>query len=154
MVFPRFLIFVAACLVLLVYFFAGISDPAIETLGHGEFRIYSREKISSPLVTRRIDTATSFIYITSSTNAAALRSKFRHIDGESLRLYTRLSAGQVLERLGKHYVSSMDGFARITYGHSQSARTRVSSNGKDISIQIVEKDGRTIVGWPVLLGGW
>ncbi|MCL2846193.1 MAG: hypothetical protein FWE38_00715 [Firmicutes bacterium] len=151
---PKFIVFVAGCAALLVWHFGTMGNPQLETLGNGEFRIYSRELVNSPLVERRIDIALGHVYITSSHNAAALRAKFNHIDGESIRL-PRTNASEILNRLGHHVVSTQQIHAgHITYAHNTRGRDFITSDGRRINLQIVERAHETIVGWPILLGGY
>jgi len=151
---PKFLIFTGACVALIFYHFAALDNPRLETLGPGQFRIYSREDITSPLIYNRISIATGFIYVTCSTNAPQLRQKFTHIDGESITLSTPKTARQVLSQLGHHKVEQhISSVMTTTYAHSNRARAFITSGSNRINLQIIERDGVTTVGWPVILMG-
>jgi len=144
----KFPLYIALCVALIYYSFAAASNPQLETLGEGEFAIYSRQDVSSPLVTRRISSGIGFIYFTHSSNAAALRAKFDYIDGESI-VIPHMSGQEVLRRLGHREVSYSNG---IWYGYSPRARSFIRANGQRINLQVVERQGTTVVGWPVILG--
>jgi len=137
-----------------MYHFAALDNPRLETLGDGEFRIYSRQDITSPLVTNRIAIATGFIYTTHSDNAAELRAKFTHSDGESITLTQPQTARQILSQLGHHQVSQhTSAIMTTTYAHNNRHRKFVTSGQNRINLQIIERDGVTTVGWPVILFG-
>jgi len=98
---------------------------------------------------RRVSSGIGYIYYTDSGNAAALRARFTHIDGESIVCH--FSAQQVFKKLGYHQVSSGGG---ISYGYSAKGREFIKSGGRKINLQVAERGGVTVVGWPVILGGY
>ena len=151
---PKFILFLALCICLVTWHYGTLCNPHLESLGDGEFRIFSRELVHSPLIENRIATALGFIYITSSQNAHILRAKFTHIDGESITLFTPQSADQIIRRLGYHVVESSHGSViRTTYAHSARGRNFITSDGRRINLQIIERGNVVTVGWPVVLGG-
>ena len=143
-------LYLALCMALIFYSVATTESPRLEVLGHGEYAIYSREDVQSPLVTRRLTSGIGFIYYTNSENAAALRGQFTNIDGESIVLHGT-SAPQIIRMLGYNQVSQND---NIYYAYSPRALAFIKSGGQKINLQIVERGGTTIVGWPVILGSY
>jgi len=123
-----------------------VDNPRLELLGEGEYAIYSREDVRSSLVDRRVASGIGFIYYTTSENAAELRAKFTHIDGESIVL-PRISGKQVLKKLGYQEVSK-------GYGYSPRGKDFIKVNGQRVNLQVVERNGSTVVGWPVILGAY
>jgi len=129
----------------LIYFsIATAQNPRLEVLGSGEFAIYSREDVRSPLVNRRVVSGIGFIYYTDSVNAATLRTKFNSIDGESIVISGK-SAREVFRKLGYREISP-------GYGYSPRGRDFIKVDGQRINLQVVERNGTTVVGWPVILG--
>jgi hypothetical protein len=145
----KFPLYIALCVCVIYYSVAFAENPRLELLGDGEFAIYSREDIRSPLVDRRVASGIGFIYYTDSINAHALRNKFTHIDGESIVLPRHFSANQIFRKLGYREVSFT---GTIAYGYSPRARAFIKSDGQRINLQVVERNGTTVVGWPVILG--
>jgi len=143
-------LYIALCVSLVYYAIAVVENPRLEVLGDGEFAIYSREDVRSALVQRRVASGIGFIYYTDSGNAAELRAKFSKIDGESIVLGQK-TAGQIFRKLGYREVSFS---GRITYGYSPRARTFITSEGQRVNLQVVERNGTTVVGWPVILGSY
>jgi len=151
---PKFLVFAAVCISLVFYHFATMDNPRLELLGAGEFRIYSRQDVDSPLVTNRISIATGFIYVTCASNAAELRDKFTQVDGESITLANHMSARDVLSRLGHVLVDQhTSAIMQTTYAHSNRHRASVRNGNYRVNLQIIERGGVTTVGWPVILMG-
>ena len=149
---PKLCIYLALCTSLVFFNFATLCNPQLESLGAGTFRIYSREDISSPLVQNRISIATGFIYIACSNDAAELRAKFTHIDGESLTLDTPVPTQQILQILGYRAVESLQiGSLHITYAYSSNALAFVTHNDMRVNLQIAQRNNQTTVGWPVIL---
>jgi hypothetical protein len=132
------------------YSVAAMENPHLEILGSGEYAIYSRDDIKSPLVTRRISSGIGYIYYTDSGNAGQLREKFKHVDGESITL-SAISAGEIFRQLRYIQVSSTD---NIYYGYSPRGLGFIKSGGQKINLQVAERNGVTVVGWPVILGGY
>jgi hypothetical protein len=148
----KFCIFAAACVCLIYYSLTVHTNPTLESLGAGEYTIYSRENVQSNLVTRRIDTGLGFMYFTHSQNAAALRALFRNIDGESITL-TNINARTILKKLNYSRVStSFDGIMQITYAYSNRGHQFITVNNSRVNLQIAETHNRVTVGWPVILG--
>jgi len=141
-------LYIALCVSLVFYSVATVENPRLEILGEGEFAIYSREDVRSPLVVRRVASGIGFIYYTDSGSAAELRAKFDNIDGESI-VVSGKSARQVLGVLGYREVSSGGG---VWYGYSPRGRDFISVEGQRVNLQVVERNGTTVVGWPVILG--
>jgi len=138
-------LYIALCISLIYYSSAAAENPRLELLGSGEYAIYSRENIHSPLVTRRVASGIGFIYYTDSGNAAELRAKFDIIDGESIVLPAAFSAQQIFRKLGYREVSP-------GYGYSPRAKTSITSDGQRINLQVASRNNSTVVGWPVILG--
>ena len=148
-------VFTASCACLILWHFTTLSNPNLEILGSGEFSIYSREAINSPLIIRRLDMGSGFIYVTSSENAAELRQKFNHIDGESITLNRYKPVRDILALLGHTKISSRkDSVMHITYAYSGRGREFIEHNGKRINLQIAHRGNRTAIGWPVILGSF
>ena len=145
-----FPLYIALCVALIYYSAATAGNPALEILGGGEYAIYSREDVASPLITRRISSGIGYIYYCESSDAAMLRQKFTHIDGESITLNNK-SAGEVFRALNYRHVSGSGG---IFYGYSPRGLEFIKSGGAKINLQIAERNGTTVVGWPVILGGY
>jgi len=142
----KFPLFITLCISLIYYSTAVAENPRLEILGDGELAIYSREIVHSPLVTRRVTSGIGFIYYTDSGNAAALRAKFNNIDGESIVL-SGISASQIFKTLGYREVS-------LGYGYSPRGLDFIKVDGQRINLQVVERNGTTVVGWPVILGNY
>lgn len=148
-------LFLAFCAALVFYHFETLSNPKLETLGAGYFRIYSREDVCSPLVTNRRSIATGFIYVTRSENADELRNKFTHIYGESIILDEYMPKHEVLRALGYRAVLQQNNhMMRITYAYSGRGRDFITENNNRINLQIASRNGVTTVGWPVILGSF
>ena len=151
----KFVMYVTLCVCLIFWHFAHLQNPALEVLGAGEFRIYSRQKVESHLISRRIDIALGHVFITASYNANALRAKFTHIDGESITLNWRIPARYILNKLGYHKIESQTIHRmHITYAYSARGRDFITSGSDRINLQIVERANSTTIGWPILLGGY
>ena len=146
----KFPLYIALCVALIYYSVATVENPRLEVLGGGEYAIYSREDVGSSLVSRRVSSGIGFIYYCDSGNAAALREKFTHIDGESITL-PGASAPQIIHKLGYQQVSRS---GDIYYAYSPRAKEFIKSGGKKINLQIAERNGSTVVGWPVILGSY
>ena len=152
---PKFILFGTLCVALVAQHFLVMENPQLETLGAGDFFIYSREVVVSPLVLERTDVGFGFIYRARSENAAELRAKFNHIDGESLLLDKQMSARDVLWLLGHEKTSQQTSAGMVvTYGYSGRGRDFIVAGGERVNLQIVERGGRTKVGWPVILGSF
>ena len=145
----KFPLFLALCVALVYYSAVATENPRLEVLGLGEYAIYSREDVKSSLVSRRVSSGSGYIYYTESVKAAALREKFTIIDGESI--VCRFSAQQVFKKLGYQEVSSGEG---IHYGYSPRGLDFIKVSGQKINLQVAERGGITIVGWPVILGSF
>lgn len=141
-------LYIALCVALVYYSFAAAENPRLEVLGKGTYAIYSRQNISSSLILRRVSSGIGFIYYTDTSSAAALRTKFNNIDGESIQLQGP-TVRQIFRKLGyKEVTSSGD----IYYGYSPRGRSTIKSDGRRINLQIAERNGVITVGWPVILG--
>jgi len=124
-------------------------------LGSGYFSIYSRDTVRSPLIIRRLDMGSGFIYTTRSEDAATLRQKFNTIDGESITLDRHVPTRDILAVLGHTKVSSRtDSVMTITYAYSGRGRDFIEHGGSRINLQIAHRGNRTTVGWPVILGSF
>ena len=148
---PFFPLYIAVCVSLVYYSVAMASNPRLEVLGAGEYAIYSREVVTSPLVTRRVASGIGFIYYADSADVAELRAKFDVIDGESIVLDGAVFAREVFKKLGYNQTSSNGG---IYYGYSPRALAFIKTSGQKVNLQVVERNGSTVVGWPVILGGY
>lgn len=142
----KFPLYIALCAVLIFYALAAVENPSLEILGEGTYSIYSRQDVSSPLVTRCVSSGIGFIYYAHSKDASALRALFDHIDGESIEI-PGISARQVFKKLGAKEVSS-------GYGYSPKWRDFIKVGGQRINLQVVERGETTVVGWPVILGSY
>ena len=147
-------IYLALCVSLIYYTTATVSNPCLETLGEGEYCIYSTQAITSPLVTKRNDLGFSYIYYCDSGDAARLRSLFDSIDGESITL-TNTNASSVLAKLHYQEVSQLTlGETQLIYAYSPRGKSFIMDNNTKINLQIVITGGITTVGWPVILGSF
>lgn len=146
----KFPLFIALCVALSFYSVMTTANPKLEVLGDGEYAIYSREVVKSHLVQRRVASGIGYIYYTDSQNAEALRQKFNYIDGESIVIEAK-SAHGVFAQLGVREVSAGNG---IFYGYSPRGKSFIKSDGRKINLQVVERNGSTVVGWPVILGSY
>jgi len=146
----KFPLYIALCAALIYYSLAMQQNPRLEVLGEGIYAIYSREDIRSSYVTRRVSSGIGYIYYTDSKNATMLRERFNSIDGESIEVHGQ-SAKQIFRMLGYKEVSYC---GDIYYGYSTRGRSFIKADSKRINLQVVERDGRTVVGWPVILGSY
>ena len=146
----KFPLYIALCISLIYYSVAATENPALEVLGEGTYAVYSRQDVKSVFATRRVSSGIGFIYYADSGNAAALRAKFIHIDGESIEIRNK-TARQIFRKLGYREVSSS---GDIYYGYSPRGLTFIKSDGQRINLQVVERGGMTVVGWPVILGSY
>ena len=145
-------LYIAFCVALIFVSLSTPYSPRLEMLGSGEFAIYSREYVMSPLVTRRIESGLGFIYFTHSANAQRLRAKFTHIDGESITLDHHKPTRDILRKLGYRSVASNK--PNIYYGFSSRATVFIRNGNTRINLQIAQRNGVTTVGWPVILGSF
>jgi len=151
----KFIAFTTLCVSLVVFHFGTLSNPELEVLGEGEFSIYSRQVVGSPLIERVTNIGIGFIYTTSSRNAVQLRAKFTQIDGESIILDNFKDPQKILDILGYTQVSTQDmGGLHTVYAYSGRGRDFITSNGQRINLQIAVRAGRVTVGWPVILGSY
>jgi len=120
--------------------------PKLETLGEGEYSFYiSGTPPKSPLITKYINNTV----FCKSSDAAKVRSLLKNLNGESITLNSVKT--DVLKKLNyqKTFVNSFGQF-----GYSTRAQALVRVNGKKVNLQVVIKDGKTIVGFPVILGSY
>ena len=151
----KFILFATLCIALVAHFFITIDNPQLEALGAGDFFIYSREVVASPLVISTTHVGFGIIYKTRAENAMELRRKFDVIDGESITLDRAKSTRDVLRLLGHEVVDEHSGGGKVvTYAFSGRGREFIVSDGRRINLQVVERGGRTSVGWPVILGSF
>ena len=151
----KFVLFSALCVSLIFHHFATLSNPRLELLGDGDFSIYSREVITSPLVHSVTNIGIGFVYTTTSSNAAALRAKFNQIDGESIVLSTFKEPSRILALLGYTKVSTQTlSDLHTIYAYSGRGRDFITSEGTRINLQIAVRGDRVTVGWPVILGSF
>jgi len=153
----RLAFFITLCVCLVYYSGAMPYTPPLETLGGGEYCIYSSEFINSPLVTKRINTGFSYIYYCAPSDAAALRKAFSKIDGESVVIsgVTPSTAAKILSRLKYRIVSvTASDECKIYYAYSPRAKTYITDGGRRINLQVCYRDGSLAVGWPVILGSY
>jgi hypothetical protein len=143
---------IATCLVF--FSIAGAVNPQLETLGHGEFRFYSTDAVSSPYITKTVNLGFSYIYYCDSRDATKVRALFTRIDGESITLKGK-SARAITQKLGYRVVSE----SRISnvvsvYAYSPRGQAYLQSGGQKINLQIAVSGQTTTVGWPVILGSY
>jgi hypothetical protein len=149
----KFCLFVTVCVCLIFHSSVTMTNPKLEILGHGEYCIYSREDVVSPLISRKVQTGLGFMYFTDSKNAASLRALFNHIDGESITLSSNKSTQVILRKLNYHKVSSDNiGGLHIIYAYSRHAPDFIKNDNRRINLQIAEHNGTVTIGWPVILG--
>jgi len=151
----KLILFSTLCVILIFYHFETLSNPRLELLGCGEFSIYSREVITSPLITNTTNIGFGFIYTTHSSNANALREKFNIIDGESITLSNFICPQDILTQLGYTQISYQRGGGLFTiYAYSNRGRDFIRKTDHRINLQIAVRGGRVTVGWPVILGSY
>ena len=150
----KLFVFVSVCASLVFFHFETLGNPTLETLGSGEFRIYSREYVRSPYVQRKISIATGFIYFTHSNYAARLRAKFNAIDGESITLDSHKTPREIMRTLGGYReIETLDHpIVHITYAFSGRGRDFIDTANGRVNLQISDRAGIVTVGWPVILG--
>ena len=147
----KFFLYIALCISLIYVSLTDLHDPHLEVLGFGTYCIYSKEKISSPLVINCIDSGIGYIYYCESSNAAALRTKFNKIDGESISIQN-ISAERILKKL--NYKKICSDTSGNLYGYSGRGRTFIKNGNTRINLQISTRSEITTVGWPVILGSY
>jgi len=140
-------LYITLCVCLIIASIYRDDHVKLETLGSGEFAIYSTQDIQSPLVDRRIQTGLGFIYFTHSSNANQLRQKFTQIDGESIRLDRPKTSSQIFRLLNFQKLCN-------NYGFSNKMPVHITANGQRINLQVSNRNGVTTVGWPVILGSF
>lgn len=147
-------IFVSVCAALVIWHFDSLGNPRLENLGEGTFKIFSTERISSPLATRQ-DLGFAFVYRTCSSKAQKLRDKFSVIDGEAITLDNFKSPNRILKELGYQYITSQSmGGLFVVYGYSGRGRNYITNGNTRINLQIAIRDGIVTVGWPVILSSF
>ena len=144
-------LFVAMCACLVFYSFAGVANPNLENLGHGEYSFYSTDVVTSELITRTTDLGFSFIYHCDSRDAAEVRRLFGRIDGESIKLHDKASATSVLRTLGYTEVSRT---GTMVYAYSPRGKSFIRADGQRVNLQVAYSGNTVIVGWPVILGSY
>ncbi|MCL2755455.1 MAG: YwmB family TATA-box binding protein [Firmicutes bacterium] len=151
----KFILFSTFCIILIFYHFESLSNPKLEQLGDGQFSIYSREIIQSPLVLSKTNIGFGFIYTIHSLNANQLRQKFNVIDGESIVLDNFIHPNQILRQLGYTQISSQQSANLFTiYAYSSRGRDFIRKDNNRINLQVAVRDGRVTIGWPVILGSF
>jgi len=151
----KLVLYSTLCVVLIFYHFETLGNPRLEVLGEGVISIYSREVVTSPLITSVTNIGFGFIYTTCATNANELRAKFNVIDGESIALTHSACPHEILRQLGHTMVSYQRGGGLFTiYAYSSRGRDFIRQDGNRINMQIAVRDGRVTVGWPVILGSY
>jgi hypothetical protein len=89
-----------------------------------------------------------FAYYMDSKHAEQVRESFNNIDGESIVL-RGVSASEVFGKMGYEVVKTSAG---IYYGYSPRGKEFIKLGRDKINLQVVERNGSTVVGWPVILG--
>ena len=142
----KFFLYIALCVCFIYASFVNLRDPALEVLGRGEYCIYSRDVVTSPLITKTLNSGIGFIYYCESTDAKQLRKLFTKIDGESL----------TLEDFSTHLVFKKLNYKKVIpgYGYSARGKTFIKNGKSKINLQVVARDNVVIVGWPVILGSY
>jgi len=142
----KFFLYIPFCICLIYVSFVNTHDPALEVLGAGEYCIYSRDVVTSNLITKRIDSGIGYIYYCDSSDAAALRPLFKKIDGESI----------ILENCSMQRVYKILNYKKVGshYGYSNRGRAFIKDGNTKINLQVVQRGDVTVVGWPVILGSY
>jgi hypothetical protein len=139
----KFFIFLSACISLLIFAFYTPLKPDLTKL-RGEYCIYSREDITDPLVSRKINYGIGYIYYCDSNDAAKLRKSFTSVDGESI-IVKNTTPDTILRTLAlQETYQSNDGIYKTIY----------AKNSRLGSVQIAVRAADIAVGWPVVLGSY
>jgi hypothetical protein len=140
----KFFIYASVCLSLIVYAVTVPIKPQLWDY-RGEYCIYSREDVRSPLIHRRVDSGLGYIYYCGNGDAKALREKFGKIDGESIIITDDIKYEQILQKFALQKKSeSRDGIYHTIY----------AQNSRYGSVQIVVRKDDIVVGFPVIIGSY
>jgi hypothetical protein len=140
----KFFIYVSVCLCLLIYAAAVPLKPQLYYYG-GEYCIYSRDNVVSPLISRRVDFGLGYIYYCDSANAEKLRVKFKNIDGESIVIKDKIKYESILQKFALHKTDeTFDGIYKTIYAKNERYGT----------VQIVVRANDIVVGYPAILGSY
>jgi len=163
----KFTLYITLCIALIYVSIFNPQNPRLETLATNHsgaiHSFFSRDDISSPLITNRLQTGLGFIYLTSTQNAPLLRNKLSNIDGESISVplnSTNLSKQSILRSMNYQKISQQTiGNIVITNAYSNRAKdfiTTHDTSGRQIRInlQIAITATHIVVGWPVILGSF
>jgi|GEM_PF-1112488 len=152
----KFILYLTLCVCLIFIGLNNVGEPPLEVLGSGEYCIYSRDAVESPLIEKRIDSGIGFMYYCKSSDAAKLRPLFTVIDGESITL-ENYSAAKVFKILNYKKISSsyiVESAGGIYYGYSNKGLSFITYGSVKINLQVAVRGSVTTVGWPVILGGY
>jgi hypothetical protein len=140
----KFFIYISVCLCLLIYALAAPIRPQLYYYD-GEYCVYSRDDVASPLISRRVGYGSGYIYYCRSENAEELRRKFRRIDGESVVIRDKIKYESILQKFALHKTGeSFDGICQTIYAQNERYGT----------VQIVVRPNDIVVGYPVILGSY
>jgi hypothetical protein len=129
---------------LIIYAVALPVKPALYEYS-GEYCIYSRENVRSPLISRRVNSGLGFIYHCDSKKAQKLRGKFKSIDGESIVITDSIKYESILQRFALHIREEInDGIYHTIY----------AGNERYGTVQIVVRKNDIVVGYPAILGSY
>jgi hypothetical protein len=140
----KFFIYISICLCLIIYAVAIPFRPQLYYY-EGEYCIYSRDDVASPLISRRVNFGLGFIYYCDSQNAPKLRGKFNSIDGESIVIKGKIKYDSILQKFALHKTGEdFDGIYHTIYAKNERYGT----------VQIVVRGDDVVVGYPAILGSY